>query len=421
MLKRGTGDNEWGDALRLERLDTRSVTAPRGSRLPGIRPPVALVALLACSGAASCGGSEPAGPSGNPPVFIVPPSDTEVGIPITPPVEVATGDGTSATVTVSLANDDCGATLAGSVSRVASGGRAVFPDLVVDIAARGFRLETRVDERVSTSPAFDVRPRPSAGPLVPQFAVCFRGGPQGDAGSLAWVHQDDVLWTTDDNRDQLIGIDRRTGDVVNILGREELLAGFPGAADCDDGDGDPNTRCSYLRELESVAYDPGRRRLYLINTVNDPSAPVILDRPAVFRLTVGSCRGCLGFDAWKELPAGPTYRGVVVVDGQILVSSGSRIYSYDFDANRVSDEPVVDPGIGTITALAFEDGTLYITNTVRRLVTWDWAQERAVGNYDLATLGITTAAGVESINDTLYVLEGEPKNPIIPFTIDPDS
>jgi hypothetical protein len=299
-------------------------------------------------------------------------------------------------------------------------GVATFSDLTINIPADDFTFEARVVDKTTRSTPFDVLASDLDGPLEQHPTVCFRERPQRDAASLTWVSRDDLLWTADDNWNQVLGVDRRSGVLVNTVSEEELLTAFPDAADCDDGDGNPATSCSYTNELEVVAYDDQAGFLYVFNTVNDPGSVPIVDRPAVFRLRSGSCRGCLDFDAWNKLPDGYTYRAAVAIEGELFVSNGPDLHRYDFDPNTVTEEPALQPTASTIKGLSFRDGTLSVLTVPKRLVILDWDDREIESNYDLSPVGVLIAVGIEVVRDTIYVLEGEPNNPIFVVTIDPD-
>jgi hypothetical protein len=322
---------------------------------------------------------------------------------------------------LSIADNDCGALLAGESSRVTVDGVATFPGLAVDIPADDFRLEARVLDQTTRSAPFDVVPRDIGGPLEQQASVCLKDHGNGDAASLAWVSQDDVLWTADDNQNRVFGFDRQTGARVNTVTQADLLTAFPDAAECDDGDGSPATSCSYTDELEVVAYDEGARHLYAFSTVNDPGSPTIIDRPAVFRLRTGGCRGCVEYDDWNPLPDGYSYRAAVVIDGQLYISNGPNLHAYDFDTNTVTEQPALQPLPSTITGLSSQHDLLYAVTLSRLLIKVEWDQDEIEDSYELTPVGVRSSDGVEIVRDTVYVLEGEPRNPVFVVTIDDNS
>ncbi len=371
--------------------------------------------------AGACSGSDSSGPDPVTITFRVQPTAGEVGVPILPAVEVGISSGASQTVTLSIADNDCGALLAGESSRVTVDGVATFSDLSLDIPADDFMLEARVLDQTTRGARFDVMPVDLGSPLEQHASLCLQDHGNGDAASLAWVPQDDVLWTTDDNSNEVFGLDRITGARVNTVSQQDLLEAFPAAAECDDGDGNPATSCSYTNELEVVAYDEGARHLYAFSTVNDSNSPTVVDRPAVFRLRTGGCRGCVEYDDWNPLPDGYSYRAAVVIDGQLYISSGPNLYAYDFDTNTVTEQPALQPLPGTVTGLSSQHETLYAVTLTRRLITVDWEQDEIEDSYDLSPIGVRSSVGVAVVRDSVYVLEGEPRNPIFLVTIDDNS
>jgi len=351
--------------------------------------------------------------------FRAQPSDTEAGSPIVPAIEVATNSESPRTVTISIADNDCGATLAGDPIQTTVNGTAVFSGLTVDLPAEDFQLEARVQDQSTRSAPFDVLVPDIGGPFDQHPTLCLRGRSQtADAASLAWAAHDDLLWTADDNTNQVCGFDRRSGLCADPVTRDELLTAFPAAADCDDGDGNPATSCSFVDELEVVAYDDVGGFIYVFNTVNDAGSTVVVDRPAVFRLRPGACRGCVSYDAWQELPEGYTYRGAVAVEGRLYISSGPNLHRYDFDSNSVIEEPVLSLTGWIITGLSEWDGLLYVLLGSRTLITVDWDTGMMDGDYDLTPFGVRNASGVEIVRDSIYVLEGDPTNPVFLLTVD---
>ena len=244
--------------------DTSDTECLVGHRLfDGRSIALGIFATVLAFAVSACGGSDSSGPDPITVTFSTQPSAVETGQPISPAVEVGTSSDSRQTVTLSIADNDCGASLAGEVSRATVNGAATFSDLAIDIPADDFTLEARVLDQTVRSTPFDVLASDLGGPLAQHPTVCLRGRPQRDAASLTWVPRDDLLWTADDSWNQILGIDRRSGVLVNSVSEEEILTAFPDAADCDDGDGNPATSCSYTSELEVVAYDDRAGFLYV--------------------------------------------------------------------------------------------------------------------------------------------------------------
>ncbi len=92
--------------------------------------------------------------------FIVQPSLSSVGLPISPAVQVAVQDGfgntvTGATdsITVALGNNPSGATLAGTLTVAAANGVAFFEDLVVNASGNGYTLTAAATGLTGTTSA----------------------------------------------------------------------------------------------------------------------------------------------------------------------------------------------------------------------------------------------------------------------------
>ena len=123
-------------------------------------------------------------------------------------------------------------------------------------------------------------------------------------------------------------------------------------------------------------------------------------------------------DGWNALPDGYAYRSAVVVDEQLYISDGPNLHAYDFDTNTVTEEPALQPMPSNITGLSAVNETLYAVTHSRRLYKVDWEEDEIEDTYDLAPLGVDSSDGVEVVRDSVYVLEGEPRNPIFVVTIE---
>lgn len=381
-------------------------------RRPGTPGTWLAVAVGVAAGLASGCGSDSSGPEPISVRFRVQPQDVGAGEPIRPAVEVLLeGAGSSARVALAVSGHLCGATLDGGGSRLPVEGVATFPDLAIDIPADGYQLEARVLDATATSTPFDVRPPPREGPVERLPSICDRADAHGDASALAWIPTQDLFWLADDNFRQVYALDRGTGAFVASVGRQDFLDAFPAAAACDDGDGDPSTSCSYVDELEVVAFDDDARDLYVFNTVSDPGADPPVDRGAVFRLGLGACRGCLAFEAWRPIPGVFTARAAVAIDGELYVSDGPSVYPFDFETGAMGPEALVTAPNG-ITGLAYRDGSLYVLTRARAVLRFDAETHELEGAWDLSSTGLVSPAGIEAVRDTVYVVEGEPKNPI---------
>lgn len=356
--------------------------------------------------------------------FTVQPSGGLTGEQIMPPVEVsvrdAFGDPLSGTVTITLDPNPCGWALGGTRTANLNGGTARFDDLSLDKIGRGYTLRASSGPLNAMSRLFDVVSPITNEPIIHDNLLCTKPNAQTDGESLTWVPEDDAFWIANDNKVGIYQVDRRTGATLSAIGRNEFIAALPDAAICDDGDGDPNTTCSYTNEFEQVAYDPGARILYVVNTVNTTTA----DRPAIFRLAKGACAGCFTIQDWQPLPMGPTYGALVLADGSILVAHRNRLYGYDWASNTVATVDAsgdsLPPLYATptdIAAVGFDGTAMWILTQRRLLHKVQWSTKTLLVQYDLGPFSISTPKGLETIRDTIYVLEGDVPNPINVFTI----
>jgi hypothetical protein len=352
-------------------------------------------------------------------VFVTQPSAAIAGEAIEPPVEVmlrsASGGPVMGTVALALDPNPCSWQLSGTLTAEVSDTTAVFGDLALDKVGHGYTLRASADGVSATSAPFDVIGSVVTEPVILEDILCTKPNPQGDGESLTYVPEDDNFWVADDNNNAIYEVDRRTGTYRSQITIETVLEDLPDAGQCDDGDGDPNTICSYVNEIELLAYDPDGRSLYLVNTVNTPG----IDRPAIFRLTKEACAGCFAPESWQPLPTGFSYRSIIVVEGQIYLALGGSMYAYDYGTNRVittdEDGDPLPPVYGTtssMVALSFDGTFLWILTHSRVLYEVDWATLTERRSYELDGFGFSLPRGMEVVNDTIYVLEGDVPNPI---------
>jgi hypothetical protein len=351
-------------------------------------------------------------------IFIKQPTTATAGEPIQPPVEVmvrdASGGALSGTVTLALEPNPCEWHLAGTLAVEVIDSTARFGDLALDKVGRGYTLRASSDGASTMSAPFGVRSGIVTEPVVLENVLCLKPNPQGDGESLTYIPEDDMFWIADDNQESIFEVDRRTGAYGSQITLDMILAALPDAGQCDDGDGDPDTECSYVSEFELLAYDPVGRILYVANSVNTPT-----DRPAIFRLTKGGCAGCFTPDSWQPLSVGPSYRSVIVVAGQLYLALGDDIYAYDYDTNELAtvdeDGDSLPPTYSTpssVVALSFDGTHMWILTRNRVLHQVEWVTRSEVQNIELDAFGFSLPRGLEIVNDTIYVLEGDVPNPI---------
>jgi len=355
--------------------------------------------------------------------FVVEPSGATAGEQIAPSVEVsvfdAFGDPAAGAVSLSLDPNPCGWTLGGSLTASLSGGRARFEDLSLDKIGRGYTLRAAFGTLGARSRAFDIRSPIDDQPIVHDNLLCTKPNNQHDAESITWIPEDDAFWMADDEHVSIYQVDRHSGQTLSVIGRSDFVAALPDAGMCDDGDGDPNTTCSYVNEFEQVSYDPVARLLYVVNTVNTSD-----DWPAIFRLAKAACAGCFTVLDWQPLPPGPTYGALAVVDGSIVIGHKNGVFGYDFATNRVGTVdangdslPPLYAAATDVIGLSYDGNSMWLLTQQRQLHRVHWATKTLLALYDLSPFSIATPKGLQVVRDTLYVVEGDLPNPINVFTI----
>lgn len=353
------------------------------------------------------------------------PREAVVGQPLTPSLEVhlkdLSGRALEGQVTVAIDPNPCEWTLDGTTTVQTVAGVAVFEDLKVSHVASGYyRLVVRFGDAQAYTVPFDVRERTLADqPLVLENTLCAKPNPQKDAESLEYVPGDDVFWLADDNVPSIFEVERATGRYRSQIPAARFVEAFPEAGQCDDGDGDPSTTCSFVDELEHIAYDVDQGFLYVLNTVNNPQVTPQKDHPALFRLLHGSCSDCWSFESWRALPEESRYEGMLVIDGALHMAIGRRVYGFDYDANRVlatdaagDSLPPIYEAETKIERLHYDGSYLWAilgTSSLRRI---DLETQAELASYDLSAFDIDQAKGVEVVGDRLYVLDGTFPNPI---------
>ena len=372
--------------------------------------------------AVGCGGDS-TGPGPGPSlVFITQPGEAIAGEPIDPAVEVmvrsASGRPLGGTVTLTLDNNPCGFQFSGSLTAEVSDTTAVFADLTVGQVGKGFALRASSNGASALSEPFDVRSGVVTELLTLENAVCLEVEFHGDGESLSYVPEDNSFLIADDNRELIYEVDPKTGQHGSEIMLGAILEALPDAGQCDDGDGDPNTVCSYVDNFELLEYDPAERYLYVVNTVDAPT-----DRPAVFRLAKGSCAGCFIPESWQPLPIGPSYRSVIVAAGQMYMALTASIYPYDYATNQLANvDAIGDPlpptyaTSSSVAGLSFDGTYMWILTRSRVLYQVEWATRTEYRMFDLDAFGFSLPRGAEVVRDTIYVVEGDLPNLIYVLT-----
>lgn len=359
------------------------------------------------------------------------PSQAVVDLPLTPSLVVrlddAAGRPTEGRISVALDPNPCEWPLGGTTSVQTTSGVATFDDLTLGQVAKGYRLTVRSDELQTLSGPIDVLDGSAPGQeLVHEDTFCTKPNPQGDAESLEYIPEDDVFWLADDDSPSIFAVERATGAYRTRLGADDFVAAFPGAGACDDGDNDPATSCSYVNEFEHLAYDPLEGGLYVMNTVNSPQVTPMKDHPAIFKLRRGGCSLCWTFESWQALPLDAEFEGLASIEGELFVAIGREVYRYDFEENRAfttdADGNPLPPAYraeARVDRLHYDGVHLWAILGGGQLKKVEWQTGTEVASYDLVGLGIATPKGVEVVANALYVLAGDPPNPIWRFAVLP--
>ncbi len=385
--------------------------------------------ILAILSVGACKSDSSVGPGAR--LYIVrQPTQAVVGVPLSPGLEVrledAGGRPTSGSISVEIYPNPCEFSLGGVTAVQATEGTASFGSLILETVAKGYRLLVRSGTLQATTDPIDVAPRAGLS-LVQENTICTKPNPQGDAESLEYVPEDDVFWSADDDSPSIFAVDRVTGTFRSRVTVAQFLAAFPDAGQCDDGDGDPNTNCSYVNEFEHLAYDRLDGAMYVMNTVNSTKVTPVKDRPAVFKLRRGTgCSACWTFDTWKPLPDGSEYESLTSIEGTLYVSIGRNIYQFDFDASQAlttdasgNPLPPMYTAESRVDRLHYDGVHLWAILGSGVLKQINWQTRTAVAAYDLRAHGVATPAGVELVGNFLYVLDGDPPNTILRFQAPP--
>lgn len=384
-------------------------------------PHLPMFALCAAVAAVVACGGDAAGP-GSSVEFVTQPSTTIAGRAVEPAVEVTVRDAfgrpLEATVTLELDPNPCNWQLGGTLTAKVSDETARFEDLIPYVVGQGYTLRASSEGASATSVPFDVRSHIVTESVYLENVLCARPNVGGDGESLAYVPVDDSFWLADDNRNTLSEVDRLTGAMGAEIRRALILGALPDVRACDDGDGDPETTCSYVNQFEQLAYDEIGQALLVLNTVDSPA-----DRPAIFRLTRGTCAGCFTPESWQPLPPESSYSGISVVGGQIYLALSRRIYAYDYDSNELvtldANGNSLRPAYVTprpVVEMSYDGEFMWILTNDGVLRQVDWSTLTESRTYELDPFDFSLPRGVEVVRDTIYILEGDSPNPIYVLT-----
>jgi hypothetical protein len=259
--------------------------------------------------------------------------------------------------------------------------------------------------------------------LSHENTLCIKPNEQKDAESLTYVAEDSSFWLADDDWPSIFRVSR-SGQYLSHLTSDSITAALPTASQCDDGDGDPTTTCSYLGELEHVTHDPINRVLYVMNTVNDEDADPVVDRAAVFVLRRGGCDGCLTPVSWQPLPDSLNLEGLIAINGDLYAVRGRALHRFDYGGNTLLtvDEhghalPPVFTAAGTIRGMSYDGTYLWLLLRSGEVSKVEWTTGVEVARYDITPFGIEVPKGIQRVGSRLYLLEGAPPNPIYVFRL----
>ena len=239
-----------------------------------------------------------------------------------------------------------------------------------------------------------------------------------DAESIVHVPEDDNLWIGDDHSRAVFEFDRRSGHYRSRLTEEEIVEEFPEVERCEDGDRNPETRCSYTGELEVLAYDPGTETLFVFNTVSDWSQRPPEDKAALFRLRKKHAHADFGLFDWRKIPAGLRIGPAVAIGGRLYLAIGGDVIEYDVERNQLADVdaagdplPVVSIASGNhIVGMAFDGASLWLLTGRKQLVQVYWDSKAVIESYDIAPFGIGKAKGLAFGEGEFFVVDGDYPN-----------
>jgi len=220
-----------------------------------------------------------------------------------------------------------------------------------------------------------------------------------DGESLLYIRNNDSLWIADDDSHQVFELDY-TNKVVKSIFNDRDLGGFTNG-DIQDHCGSGVGAC----DIEEIAYDDTTDTLYIL-TGKSPGTP------AIYKLTRNSLDSNWTLNDYRKLD-NIEYPSAIFINGTFFVSIGKSLYSYDFDNNIISTNPIftINDDVGDFVGLAYSNDKLWITTLDKeRLIKVDWGSKSIEAIYKMAHNGVYDPRGIEIINDKLYILEGYDRN-----------
>lgn len=224
------------------------------------------------------------------------------------------------------------------------------------------------------------------------------GGEVDDVEGIAYVERDNAVWLADDNGNAIYEVDAGTGRLRRTVGASDFN-GTPSAA------GGSAAALPRYDDLESLAYDSARDRLYVLSG-SCCTASVL---PTAFVMT--RVNGVLELESYQPLTAGTefTAAGWNPTDGRLYVGSGTTLRTYDY-ATNTRGAAISVGGLSGILGLDFTDDgkdlfVAHSTSVVSR-VSWATRSRVAAWDLDLGDFDVRDARGVEVIGEQLWVPDG---------------
>jgi DNA-binding beta-propeller fold protein YncE len=226
-----------------------------------------------------------------------------------------------------------------------------------------------------------------------------------DNEGSAYVGRDHALWLVDDIAQRIYVVNPRTGALKRVIGARTL-------SDVRRYRGTRRAGAARSRDLESVAYDAARDRIYVFGGNDcEPSWDNCQDRSRATAFRFDRISGRLRPHSYQPLGPGsdPTAAAWNPADKQIYVGASETIRSYSFTRNSHSAWIQVE-GLHEILGMDFNarGSSLFVVHNETMLSRVDWgAKSLAVGwPLDLARFGVRDARGVEQIGGKLFVSDG---------------
>lgn len=231
-----------------------------------------------------------------------------------------------------------------------------------------------------------------------------------DSEGSAYVPRDRALWLVDDLGRRIFVVDPRTGVLKRTIGSRVLRSArrFGGV---------DRAGPARARDMEAVAYDAARDRLYVFSGDDCwPSARRCLrqGRPAVFRFDRRN--GRLRLHSFQPLPArsDATAAAWNPADGWLYASGGRAIRPYSYKQNRYGDAIQV-AGLRRVLGMDFtrSGSALMVTHSRDRLSRVDWASRSLAGGWtvDLSPFRVRDARAVAVIGGRFFVSDGADGRP----------